>query len=111
MTKYEKVPKELKDLPQWVCAWNNNKMPMKAWERKAASSVNPETWSDFDTAVEAVESGVYDHIGFVFNDNGIVGIDIIEQCLWFEKFKYIHFLASSPPVSVPYLYTSPRKSL
>lgn len=76
MVKYEKVPKELKDLPQWVCAWNNNKMPMKARERKAASSVNPETWSDFDTAVEAVESGVYDHIGFVFNDNGIVGIDI-----------------------------------
>lgn len=76
MKSYENIPQELKDLPQWVCAWNNNKMPMKAFERKAASSSNPDTWSDYDTAVQAVNNDVYDHIGFVFNDNGIVGIDI-----------------------------------
>jgi hypothetical protein len=41
-----------------------------------ASSTNPDTWSSFEDAVEAVREGYYDHIGFVFNDNGIVGIDI-----------------------------------
>lgn len=49
---------------------------MKANERKGASSVNPETWCDFETAQKAVSDGIYDHIGFVFNNNGIVGIDI-----------------------------------
>lgn len=76
MVKYENIPQELKELPQWVCAWNNNKMPMKAFERKAAQSTTPETWSNYETAVNAVENGTYDYIGFVFNNNGIVGIDI-----------------------------------
>lgn len=76
MNPYENLPEELTSLPQWVCAWNNSKIPMNARVRKGASSSNPSTWSDFETARKAVESGVYDDIGFVFNNNGIVGIDI-----------------------------------
>ena len=49
---------------------------MKACEREAASSTNPDTWSSFDTALKAVSEGHYDYCGFVFNDNGYVGIDI-----------------------------------
>jgi hypothetical protein len=49
---------------------------MQATNPFPASSVNPATWSSFEEAVGAVESGFYDYIGFVFNDNGIVGIDI-----------------------------------
>ncbi len=76
MKCYENIPTELKMLPQWVCAWNNSKLPMRANMRKAASSIDADTWCDYDTAVHSVEDGTYDHIGFVFNDNGIVGIDI-----------------------------------
>jgi hypothetical protein len=49
---------------------------MMAVNPLAASSTNSETWSPFSTALEAVENGNYDYCGFVFNDNGYVGIDI-----------------------------------
>lgn len=73
---YSRIPIELKVLNQWVCTWNNSKIPMKAFERKAASSTAPDTWGSFDQAAAAVESGKYDYLGFVFADNGLVGIDI-----------------------------------
>lgn len=76
MNHYENIPEELKNLEQWVCTHDGSKVPMKAFEHEAASSTNPETWSDFSTALEVVEKGYYDYCGFVFNDNGFVGIDI-----------------------------------
>jgi len=54
------IPKELTELNQWVCAWDGSKCPMKAYEKRAASSVDPSTWSDFETACEAVAAGHYD---------------------------------------------------
>lgn len=76
MMDYTKIPEELKQLNQWVCAWDTSKIPMKPFERKAASSTAPDTWGSFDQAQAAVENGVYDHVGFVFADTGLVGIDI-----------------------------------
>lgn len=73
---YSKVPSELRRLKQWVCCWDSSKVPMRAFERKAASSTAPETWSTFEQAVAAVEHGEYDQLGFVFADTGLVGIDI-----------------------------------
>lgn len=73
---YSRIPQELKQLNQWVCAWDSSKIPMKSFERKAASSIDSDTWGTFDQAERAVEDGHYDHLGFVFADNGIVGIDI-----------------------------------
>lgn len=73
---YSRIPDKLKTLNQWVCCWDNSKVPMKAFERKAASSTDPDTWSSFDQAVWAVENGYYDNLGFVFADNDVVGIDI-----------------------------------
>ncbi len=73
---YEKIPLELRSLKQWVCANNQSKMPMRAYEFAPASSTAPHTWSSFETANHAVTIGRYDYIGFVFNDNGIVGVDI-----------------------------------
>lgn len=73
---HKHIPPEITSLPQWVCVWDGSKIPMRANEKKGASSVNPETWSDFPTALKAVEDGIYDNLGFVFNNNGIVGIDI-----------------------------------
>ena len=73
---YSKIPEELKQLSQWVCSWDSSKIPMKAYERQAASSTRPETWSSFEQAEWAVNNGHYDYAGFVFADNGLVGIDI-----------------------------------
>ncbi len=74
--RYDTLPPEILSLKQWVNVWSNSKIPMQSTEMLGASSSNPDTWSDFSTAVKAVEKGTYDHIGFVFADNGIVGIDI-----------------------------------
>ena len=73
---YEAIPKELKEMDNWVCSWDSSKVPMRAFEKKAASSSDPTTWADFNTAYESVSKGYYDHLGYVFNDNGYVGIDI-----------------------------------
>jgi hypothetical protein len=76
MINYNNIPGELRTLKQWVCANANSKIPMRATCPFPASSTNPATWASFDEAVEAVQRGWYDYIGFVFADNGIVGIDI-----------------------------------
>lgn len=76
MVCYDNIPEELKKLNQWVCAMEGSKVPMRAWENEAASSTNPNTWSDFETALESVNNHYYDYCGFVFADNGYVGIDI-----------------------------------
>ena len=76
MIDYSNIPQELRVLKQWVCANANSKVPMQATMPFPASSTNPATWSSFEEAVRAVEQGDYDYIGFVFNDNGIVGIDL-----------------------------------
>ena len=70
------IPEELKKLPQWVCSKGDRKLPMNACSPDVASSTDPTTWSWFDNARASVERGYYDYVGFVFNDNGIVGIDI-----------------------------------
>ena len=73
---YETIPQELKEKHCWVNVWNTSKVPMRSTVRKAASASNPDTWSTFEDAVSAVERDVYDGIGYVFCDDGIVGIDI-----------------------------------
>lgn len=73
---FNAIPDELKQLNQWVCVRNGSKVPMMADKNAAASSSNKDTWSDFHSAMDAVKSGKYDNLGFVFNNNGIVGIDI-----------------------------------
>ena len=70
------IPEELRILPQWVCANSNSKVPMVATSPYNASSTDSNTWSTFREAVMSVECGNYDYIGFVFNNNGIVGIDL-----------------------------------
>lgn len=49
---------------------------MQANQRKAASPSDPTTWSSFEDAWFAVRNGVYDYLGFVFNGDGLVGVDL-----------------------------------
>lgn len=73
---YLNIPAELRDEKAWVNVWNGSKVPMQATVRKAASSSNPETWSDYADAEINVQHGYYDGLGYVFHDTGLVGIDI-----------------------------------
>lgn len=75
MTHYN-IPSEIRSLPQWVCTKGDSKIPMMATTNSPASSVNNTTWSTFEDAVKSIEDGRYDWLGFVFADNGIIGIDI-----------------------------------
>ena len=74
--KLKNIPTELQQLNQWVCSRADSKVPFKAFEFAPASSTDPRTWSSFETAVSSVADGKYDYVGYVFNDNGIIGVDI-----------------------------------
>lgn len=82
---YDKIPVELKQYNNWVC-WQAilsptaddpehiGKRPICALTGKPASSTDPATWCDFDTAVTA--SAHYSGIGFVFTDSPFFGVDL-----------------------------------
>ena len=70
------IPEEIKALRQWVGVGVDSKVPMRIDTLYSASSTNPGTWCSFTDAEEAMELGEITYPGFVFNDNGIIGIDI-----------------------------------
>lgn len=70
------IPNELRNLKQWVGVGGDSKVPMRVDTLYSASSTNPLTWCSFAEAYDAVKCGEIAFPGFVFNDNGIVGIDI-----------------------------------
>lgn len=74
--KWWNIPDELKCLDQWVGVGVDSKVPMRIDTLYSASSTNPDTWCSFADAREALALGEISYPGFVFNDNGIVGIDI-----------------------------------
>lgn len=73
---YAFIPKELRETKTWVNVWQYTKIPMRTDCRQAASSTNPESWGTFENAVRNVVNEVYDGIGYMFTDCGIVGIDV-----------------------------------
>lgn len=72
----DNIPVELQQLNQWVVVSADSKIPLDAKTGQAASSTNPDTWSDFETAKKVVKDGLASYVGFVFADNGVVGIDV-----------------------------------
>lgn len=101
-----KIPKELQSLNQWVCTKGNSKVPRRAYMDDAASPTDEITWSSFDMAKLSVESGYNDNVGFVFNDNGIVGIDIDDG---YDQEGFLSPLASDI-IGVSKSYTEKSKS-
>lgn len=78
---YERIPEELKSLPQWVGFFRTpakggktTKKPVNVHNLYGASSTNPETWGTFEQAVNAIgktakvgdSQGKIEGIGFVF---------------------------------------------
>lgn len=72
----DKIPKELTELNQWVGVGVDSKIPMRVDTLYSASSTDPNTWCSFEEAKGALDVGDISYPGFVFADNGIVGIDI-----------------------------------
>lgn len=77
------IPSMLKDHKKWVC-WKKEKVkgritkvPYNPQNGKKAKSTDAQTWSSYE---EAVEAKGYDGIGYVFNGDGIFGIDI-DHCI------------------------------
>lgn len=114
---YEKIPNELKTLKQWCCyklepdtARPNKfrKTPKNAYTGGNSQSNNPETWSDYETAMSAIEKYNFDGIGFFFA-NGYFGVDIdgvVEELYDFQNgddnliTEFIHTLGSYCETSV-----------
>ena len=80
--KYNAIPEEMKRLPNWIC-WNAvydesrgkiKKLPINAKTGGNAQSNNPDTWTDFYTAVKA--SDKFSGIGFMFGGCEYFGVDI-----------------------------------
>ena len=95
-------PEELKKLNQWVC-WRltpdkdggkPRKVPIDPKTGKAAASNKPETWTDYDTAADALERYGYTGLGFMFTKEcGVVGVDI-DHCYDPEKQQFNEIAAS-----------------
>lgn len=72
------IPQELKSLKQFVC-WTNDKLPKNPYTGGNAMSNNPSTWSDYETAVDAVKKYNFDGIGFMFAPP-YFGVDL-DKCM------------------------------
>ncbi len=104
---YHNIPKELKNIPNWVCweyqtiAGRETKIPINPNTRGQAMSNNPQTWSTYDLAVEVSQG--FSGIGFMLG-NGIFGIDIDNKVEEINKYmsgdrdnviaEFIHTLES-----------------
>ncbi len=83
--KFNNIPTDLKKISRWTL-WKyidrqgkKTKMPMTI-EGTSASSTNPEHWSDYFSVEQAYNTNKFDGVGFVFNGDGITGIDI-DNCI------------------------------
>lgn len=93
---YEYIPEEIKYLKNWVC-WKAapapkkdnpthiTKKPINAYTGELAKSNDPETWSDFNTAVD--RSRQFSGIGFMFGNSEYFGVDLDGKSEALEAFK------------------------
>jgi primase-polymerase (primpol)-like protein len=81
----KKLPHELKSRPQWVL-WKAvgekpDKVPYSAINGRKASSTDLLTWTTFERACEALETGEYSGLGWVFSSGDpYTGIDL-DNCV------------------------------
>lgn len=86
------IPKLLKKKKRWVC-WkyieiNNKKtkVPFNPNTGNTARTNQAASWANYEEALYTKEQHKYDGIGFVFNGDGIFGIDI-DHCIEHGKLK------------------------
>ncbi|MCR1975867.1 hypothetical protein LAV60_16915 [Clostridium sporogenes] len=71
---YNNIPPEVRDLPQWVT--HKAKIPYQPRTGEKAKSGEPSTWDTYAAALETLQSGQYDGLGFELHNNGIIGVDL-----------------------------------
>lgn len=83
---FSKLPKILTDKKNFVL-WKyevvdgrKTKVPYNVYNGKKSKANTPETWAPFQLAVDTYNKGGYDGIGYVFDGDGIVGVDI-DHCV------------------------------
>ena len=88
MSAFNAIPSDLKAQRRWCVARPEEvngrltKVPYRAMADQdvKASSTDPSTWSDFETAHSLVESGAFPWIGFMLQGSGLVGVDF-DHCV------------------------------
>jgi len=83
---FDKVPNSLRNQKQWI-VWRSEerdgdrtKVPYQP-NGSYAKSTDKDTWTDFETARKAYESGQFDGVGFVFSETDpFVGVDL-DDCI------------------------------
>jgi putative DNA primase/helicase len=74
----ENIPNELKTYDHWVI--HRDKEPYDPKTGKHASTTDSRTWGSFSEAIEALETGTWTGVGFVFAScDPYVGIDL-DKC-------------------------------
>ena len=77
---YENIPQELRAVKNWVC-WDETKIPKNPYTGGNSQPNNPDTWSDFETAIAAVKKYGFRGCGFMFDSSHpYFGIDL-DKCL------------------------------
>lgn len=94
LNNYSAIPQELKNINNWVC-WlatpdekshsGIKKQPVNPRTGGMAMSNNPDTWTDFETAVKA--SARYSGIGFMFSNSPYFGVDLDDMPSDIADFK------------------------
>ena len=86
MNDFNNIPQELRQHDNWVCwrlierSGNKTKIPFNALTGAGAKSNEPETWTSYEAALQALNTGSYDGVGFMFSNSPFVGIDI-DHCI------------------------------
>lgn len=82
MQHFINIPTELRRLNRWVC-WTMEerkgkptKVPKNPKTGGNAMPNNPDTWGSFKQSVDMAKKSNFPGIGFMFNGDGIIGVDI-----------------------------------
>jgi len=80
---FDQMPEELKPVAIWL-VWKlteRGKVPFCATMlNQLASSTDPDTWSDFESAQTAYEEGGYDGVGIALDGKGLAAVDL-DHCV------------------------------
>lgn len=84
---WDNIPEDLRRRPQW-CVWRlenvdgkDQKNPRQAPSGRQASSTNPSTWADYETAIRTVSRGGWDGVSYVLTDDDPFTAVDIDDCI------------------------------
>jgi hypothetical protein len=77
---FSNMPPELAQCSRWL-VWRGNKVPFCATVPAMTALTNdPDTWASFEQAKTTYEEGGFLGVGFVVNNDGVMGVDL-DKCV------------------------------